>query len=127
MVEELPWRRLAVWLPALDNWETCDQLAMNVAAPVVAADPALVRELLRLTGARSEWVRRFTLASASALNQKGRVHVAETLAICGPLVADSSPHVRKAVGWALREASRHDPAAVEVFLRRHATRGFRRT
>jgi 3-methyladenine DNA glycosylase AlkD len=118
-VEGLPWRRLAAWIPALDNWETCDQLAMNVAARVVAADLVLVQALRRLTSARSEWARRFALATASALNQKGRVHVAETLAICAPLVADDSAHVRKAVGWALREASRHDPGAVEAFLRVH--------
>ena len=118
-VEGLPWRRLAAWIPAIDNWETCDQLAMNVAARVVAADQALVQALRRLTRARSPWARRFALATASALNQKGRVHVTETLAICAPLVADESPHVRKAVGWALREASRHDPAAVEEFLRQH--------
>ena len=121
-LEGLPWPRNAAWIRALDNWETCDQLAMNVAAPVVAADLALVRELRRLTGARSEWARRFALATASALNQKGRVHVAETLSICAPLVADDSPHVRKALGWALREASRHDPAAVETFLRAHRSR-----
>jgi len=121
-LEGLPWPRIAGWVPALDNWETCDQLAMNVAARVVAADLSLVSSLRRLTGARSEWARRFALATASALNQKGRAHVAETLAICEPLVADDSPHVRKAVGWALREASRHDPAAVEAFLRAHRSR-----
>ena len=121
-VEGLPWRRLAAWIPALDNWETCDQLAMKVAARVIAADLAHVQALRRLTDARSEWARRFALATASALNQKGRVHVAETLAICAPLVADDSPHVRKAMGWALREASKHDPAAVEAFLREHQSR-----
>jgi len=121
-LEGLPWPRIAAWIPTLDNWETCDQLAMNVAARVVAADLALASSLRRLTGARSEWARRFALATASALNQKGRVHVAETLAICAPLVADDSPHVRKAVGWALREVSRHDPAAVEAFLRAHRSR-----
>lgn len=121
-IEGLPWRRLSAWIPALDNWETCDQLAMNVAARVVAADPGLVASLRRLTDARSEWARRFALATASALNQKGRVHVAETLSICAPLVADGSPHVRKAVGWALREASRHDPAAVAAFLLEHRAR-----
>lgn len=120
--EGLEWRRLSAWIPALDNWETCDQLAMNVAARVVAADPTLVAELRRLTQSRSEWSRRFALATASALNQKGRAHVEETLAICAPLVADDSPHVRKAVGWALREACKHDPAAVEAFLREHRSR-----
>jgi 3-methyladenine DNA glycosylase AlkD len=121
-VETLPWRRLSAWIPALDNWETCDQLAMNVAARVVSADPALVASLRRLTESRSEWARRFALATASAMNQKGRVHVAETLAICAPLVADDSPHVRKAVGWALREVSRHDPAAVAAFLLAHRSK-----
>lgn len=121
-VEALPWRRLSAWVPSLDNWETCDQLAMGVAARVVAADPSLVAELRRLTQSRSEWSRRFALATASALNQKGRAHVEETLAICAPLVADESPQVRKAVGWALREASRHDPAAVDAFLHEHRAR-----
>jgi 3-methyladenine DNA glycosylase AlkD len=118
-VEGLQWRRLAAWIPALDNWETCDQLAMNVAARVVAVDLALVASLRRLTDSRSEWARRFALATASAMNQKGRAHVGETLAICAPLVADDSPHVRKAVGWALRQASKHDPAAVAAFLLEH--------
>jgi 3-methyladenine DNA glycosylase AlkD len=124
-LEPLPWHRLAAWLPALDNWETCDQLAMGVASRVVHADLARVRELMRLTRARSEWTRRFTLATASALNQKGRAHVPETLALCAPLLDDPSANVRKAVGWALRQASRHDAGAVEAFLRAHATRAHR--
>jgi 3-methyladenine DNA glycosylase AlkD len=116
----LPWRRIAKWLPAIDNWETCDQLAMGVAAPVLDADPAPARRLLPLTVARSSWTRRFALATASALNIKGRAHVADTLAVCAPLVADPAPEVRKAVGWALRQATPHDPGAVERFLREHA-------
>ena len=116
----LPWRRIAAWLPALDNWETCDQLAMGVAAPVLDADPGRARRLLPLTVARSSWTRRFALATASALNIKRRAHVADTLAVCHPLVADPAPEVRKAVGWALRQATPHDPGAVERFLREHA-------
>ncbi|HKQ56547.1 MAG TPA: DNA alkylation repair protein [Candidatus Eisenbacteria bacterium] len=124
-IEALPWRRIAAWLPALDNWETCDQLAMGVAARVVAADLANVPALVRLTASPSEWTRRFALATASALNQKGRSHVQETLAVCDPLIADPSPNVRKAVGWALREACKHDPAAVEAFLKSRAARAHR--
>jgi len=116
----LRWRRIAAWLKALDNWETCDQLAMGVAAPVLDADPAAARRLLPLTTARSSWTRRFALATASALNIKGRAHVADTLAVCAPLMADPAPEVRKAVGWALRQATPHDPGAVERFLREHA-------
>lgn len=92
---------------------------MGVAAPVVAANLTLVRELKRLAHARSEWQRRFALATTSALNQKGRAHVAETLSVCEPLLADPSPNVRKAVGWAIREASKHDPGVVFAFLHSH--------
>jgi len=115
----LPWSRIAAWLPALDNWETCDQLAMGVAAPVLDADPDPDGRLVPLASSRSLWTRRFALAAASALNQKGRARVTETLAVCAPLVADPAPEVRKAVGWALRTASEHDPEAVERFLRDH--------
>jgi len=118
----LPWDRVAAWLAALDNWETCDQLAMGVAAPVLDASPDPAGCLLPLTIARSTWSRRFALATASALNQKGRARVAETLAVCAPLVADPAPEVRKAVGWALRAATAHDPEAVEKFLRDHRGR-----
>jgi 3-methyladenine DNA glycosylase AlkD len=115
----LPWSRIAGWLPVLDNWETCDQLAMGVAAPVLAADPDPAARLVPLTTARSPWSRRFALATVSALNQKGRAQVAVTLKVCAPLVADPAPEVRKAVGWALRAATPHDPEAVERFLKAH--------
>lgn len=121
-LQALPWRRVTAWLPALDNWETCDQLAMGVAAPVLDAAPDPGVLLLPLTAARSHWIRRFALAAASALNQKGRVRVPETLAVCAPLVADPAPEVRKAMGWALRSATVHDPEAVEKFLRAHRDR-----
>jgi len=124
-LEELRWSRIARWLPALDNWETCDQLAMGVVARAVDGDPARIRGLQRLTAARSEWMRRFALATASGLNQKGRSHVPETLALCAPLLDDPSANVRKAVGWALRQASQKDAAAVEAFLASHLARTHR--
>ena len=121
-LQALPWSRVTAWLPAIDNWETCDQLAMGVAAPVLDAAPDPGGLLLPLTAQRSHWIRRFALAAASALNQKGRARVAETLAVCAPLVADPAPEVRKAVGWALRAATVHDPEAVEKVLRAHRSR-----
>ena len=56
------------------------------------------------------------MATAAALNQKGRSNVAATLQICSHLLQDEAPTVRKAVGWALREASEKEPRAVFGFL-----------
>ncbi|MCY3002734.1 MAG: DNA alkylation repair protein [Planctomycetota bacterium] len=116
----LEWKRFGRWIAKLDNWETCDQLAMGVAAPCVAARKELERELLALTGAASPWTRRFALATAAALNQKGRERVDLTLRICTELAASREPTLVKALSWALREAGGHDRARVLVFLEKNA-------
>jgi len=91
---QIPWKRILLWVRALDNWETCDQLASNVVGAVVAAE----------------------------LNHKGRVHPAETFRICEPLVGDTEPTIRKALGWALKEASKYAPDQVFEFLQVHKSK-----
>jgi 3-methyladenine DNA glycosylase AlkD len=73
-VATLSWSKVAGWLDSVDTWETCDQLAMIVAAPIVADHPEHIQRLLRLTTSVNAWHRRFALATASALNQKGPRH-----------------------------------------------------
>lgn len=75
-LKDLAWPRILGWLKAVDNWETCDQIAMGIAAPVIAANPARLSDLAKLTGDRRVWARRFAMAAAAALNQRGRdIHV----------------------------------------------------
>jgi 3-methyladenine DNA glycosylase AlkD len=50
------------------------------------------------------------------LNHKGRAQPELTLRVCHPLLADPEPLVRKAVGWALREASKKAETRVFEFL-----------
>lgn len=113
------WQHLDRWLDDVADWEICDQLAMGIGAPLVDANPELAGQLTSWTRAPGEWRRRFTLATAAALNQKGRSNVDVTLVLARPLLNDPSPNVRKAVGWALREAGRQEPDAVYAFLRTH--------
>jgi 3-methyladenine DNA glycosylase AlkD len=112
----LPWGRLEPWIEALDNWETCDQLASNVSGAVVASNLALVDNLVMLTRSENPWKRRFALATTSELNHKGRSHPGETFRVCTPLLDDPEPTVRKAVGWALKEASKKAENQVYEFL-----------
>jgi 3-methyladenine DNA glycosylase AlkD len=53
------------------------------------------------------------------LNHKGRSYPEETLRVCRPLLTDKEPAVRKAVGWALREASAKAENLVFQFLLEH--------
>jgi 3-methyladenine DNA glycosylase AlkD len=115
------WPAIDSWINQIVDWEICDQLATGIAAPLVdkalaAGEWQFVNDLITWTASPNLWRRRFPAAAASALNQKGRAYVAETLQICAPLLADDEPMVRKAVGWALREASKRDPLAVFEFL-----------
>lgn len=104
------------WVDQIENWEVCDQLAANIAAEIVAEDLTLIDELVRWTNSNNFWRRRFALAVTTALNQKGRSHVPETLKICEKLMNDQEAMVQKAVGWALREASKKDEKQVFEFL-----------
>ncbi len=65
------------------------------------------------------WWRRAALVSTVPLNLKargGHGDTARTLLICRLLIADRDDMVVKAMSWALRELSRHDPQVVRVFL-----------
>ena len=112
------WKDVDEWVDRLDNWETCDQLAMNVAGEVVAIDLRLINELVMWARSDNKWRRRFAVATVTVLNQKGRRHIKETLAVCDPVMTDAEPVVQKAVGWALREATSGGENAVFAFLKR---------
>lgn len=113
------WTQIDSWIDVIDNWEVCDQLSKNIAAELIHRDPALSKHLHALVRSTNPWRRRFALAASTSLNQGGRRQVQLALDLCEPLMREPVLIVQKAVGWALREAARHDPAAVAQFLERH--------
>ena len=121
-VEALPWKRLERWSASLDNWETCDQLAANIAARIVHAHAEHVPALLKLAKAKDPWVRRFALATSADLTHKGRGNATVAFDVCRQLLNDESPMIQTAIAWALREASKADPDATQAFLERHGAR-----
>ena|SRR5215213_113533 len=91
---------------------------MKVAGEVVARDLRLAKDLVIWASSDKGWGRRFAGASTMVLKQKGRRHVKESLAVFEPSMIDGQPVVQKAVGWALREATRSDEKLVFAFLKR---------
>ncbi len=112
----MTWSAIDRWLSEVADWEICDQLAMSLAAPIVHAHPELFEPLKAWTQSDQLWRRRFTMATGASLNQKGRCHSAETATLAQPLLNDPELMVRKAVGWALREASQCDAQPVFALL-----------
>jgi 3-methyladenine DNA glycosylase AlkD len=121
------WAAINRWVERLDNWETCDQLAMGVAGEMIGrADAAqrakYVKDLLKWTDAPNPWRRRFAVATTTVLNQKGRNDASVAVRVCERLITDDDRSVQMAVGWALREACKSDADAVFALLNNHKDR-----
>jgi 3-methyladenine DNA glycosylase AlkD len=117
--------RVRAWCALLDNWETTDQLGMNVLGPLVALDPAARFGLLAAMAADPRpWTRRVALVACTRLARADGAarwwpRVAELLLA---LAGDREAALPKAGSWVLRSWLRPCPAEVAAFVDAHAGR-----
>jgi 3-methyladenine DNA glycosylase AlkD len=97
-------------------WDTVDLLGTAVINPMVAMHPALVGVMWQWNGEADQW-----LIRASIQHQRGSKDPDLDLlfALCAVHTSDQRFFVAKAIGWALRDAARHDAAAVQRFAVAH--------
>ncbi|MFE7933990.1 DNA alkylation repair protein [Streptomyces sp. NPDC057456] len=110
-------RRLVTTTPW---WDTVDLLAAHVVGTLVAADPRLGADMDAWIVDEDLWVARTAL-----LHQLRRKELTDTerlFAYCLRQSGHPDFFVRKAIGWALREYARTDPAAVRAFVARERGR-----
>jgi 3-methyladenine DNA glycosylase AlkD len=109
------WKR---WLSANHsaNWATTDAICGALIGPLLSRYPTLVPQMRAWSKHRNMWVRRASMVGLIRL-----AHYGESLDlvydIAGRLHADREDLIRKAVGWALREAGTTDMARLERYLR----------
>ena len=117
--------RVRAWTALLDNWETTDQLGMNVLGPLVALDPAGRLGLLRALAADPHpWARRLALVACTRLaraTDAARWWPAVAELVLG-LAGDREAAMPKASSWVLRSWLAPCPEAVAAFLDEHARR-----
>lgn len=95
-------------------WDHVDDLSHRI-ADLHDAHPGQTAEIvLRWSTADDLWLRR--LAILGQLGRKDRVDAALLARVIEPNVADREFFIRKAIGWALREYARVDPAWVRAFV-----------
>jgi 3-methyladenine DNA glycosylase AlkD len=117
--------RVRAWTALLDNWETTDQLGMNVLGPLVALDPDRRFGLLGAMAADPHpWTRRVALVACTRLARAGGAaelwpRVAELLL---GLAADREAALPKASSWVLRSWLVPCPGEVAAFVDRHQGR-----
>jgi 3-methyladenine DNA glycosylase AlkD len=117
--------RMRAWTALLDNWETTDQLGMNVLGPLVALDPGGRLGLLEeLAGDPHPFTRRLALVAATRLARaddpaRWWPAVAELLLA---LAGDRQAALPKASSWVLRSWLEPCPDQVAAFVDANAGR-----
>ena len=99
------------------NWATTDAICGLLIGPLLVAHPSLaVRMRSWARDRRSLWVRRASIVGLIPLARRGAaLDVLYDVAV--RLHPDREDLIHKAVGWALREAGKADPARLERHLR----------
>jgi 3-methyladenine DNA glycosylase AlkD len=98
------------------NWATTDAICGTLIGPLLADHPDLLRRVRPWARDRNLWVRRASIVSLIVPMRRG-LAVDQTYETAKILRADGEDLIQKAVGWALREAGKQDPARLERYLR----------
>jgi 3-methyladenine DNA glycosylase AlkD len=97
-------------------WDSVDSLVKVIGAVVRREKKAGQRQMDRALRSSEMWVRR--VAMLHQLNWRGETDTVRLFAYAERLAPEKDFFIRKAIGWALREHSKHDPDAVAAFLER---------
>jgi 3-methyladenine DNA glycosylase AlkD len=99
----------------INNWDLVDTSAPYIVGDFLKGRP---RDLLdHLAGSTNLWERRIAIVATLGLIKNGEIE--ETFRIAEKLLADKHDLIRKAVGWALREAGKISRPKLLSFLKRH--------
>jgi 3-methyladenine DNA glycosylase AlkD len=119
--DEEVWALIASWVSDFDSWAIADHACMAGQKRLIA-DPSRVEQVAQWTTSEHLWTRRAALVITlpwAKLNfpkpedEKIREQV---LGWAASYVPDRAWFIQKAVGWWLRDLSKHDPDRVRVFL-----------
>jgi len=118
------WALIASWCPDFDSWAIADHACMAGQKRLVA-NPARLDEVEDWVGSDHMWTRRAALVSTLPWTKQNHPKPEELVArdrILGwaaVLVPDHQWFIQKAIGWWLRELSKHDADRTRAFIARH--------
>lgn len=116
-------------------WDTVDSLGTAAITPLVDRHPDQVDLMWAWLASGDRWLVRAAIQHQRGL--KDRTDLDRLFAMCDRFAGDREFFIAKAIGWALRDATAWNPAAVRVFVddhpslsavaRREASRGLARS
>lgn len=119
-IEEV-WLRINRFKEDLDSWAIADHLA-HAAFRCLREEPRFIDEIERAWLRHDNfWVRRASLVFTLFLAKKGQ-DPERPLSWAAGMVDDHEWFIQKAIGWWLRELSKHNPERVKSFLAEYGPR-----
>jgi 3-methyladenine DNA glycosylase AlkD len=118
------WALIESWVPEFDSWAIADHACIAGQKRLVA-DPDRIKDVAGWTTSDHLWTRRaalvITLPWAKQNHPKPQERdIRETVLGWAALyVPDRAWFIQKAIGWWLRDLSKHDPDRVRQFLQDH--------
>jgi 3-methyladenine DNA glycosylase AlkD len=101
------------------TWALVDGLAGNVAGEIALRDPRSWPVIDRWAMDADFWVRRSALLALLRGIRGRQPDLARFTRYAEPMLAEREFFIRKAIGWLLREISKHDPDWVASWTQRH--------
>lgn len=121
------WQLIASWCPDFDSWAIADHACMAGQKRLVA-DPTRLDEVETWIASDHMWTRRAALVSTLPWTKQNHPKPAELAArdrILGwaaQMATDHAWFIQKAIGWWLRDLSRHDPERTRAFIDQQGAR-----
>ena len=122
--DEAVWHLICNWVPNFDAWAVADHACMAGHRRIVA-QPGRLATVETWTASDHMWTKRaalvITLPFAKQRNPKpADIDARErVMGWAAGYVTDRDWFIQKAIGWWLRDLSKHDPDRVSAFLARH--------
>lgn len=114
------WDLLTSWVSEFDSWAIADHASI-AGQKRLLAEPRRISEVEGWTTREHMWSRRAALVvTLPFAKDPAQIEIrTKVLGWAASYVSDPEWFIQKAVGWWLRELSKHDPGAVRVFLTEH--------
>ena len=108
-------RLFEAWLDRISSWADHDGLVHYLIAPMVAANPARVKDALRWAKSQERWHRRAACV-AMIRGARAKMFFPEIVKLSDFLLADRDDMVQKGLGWLLRETAKFDAKRTVPYL-----------
>ncbi|MCZ4366922.1 DNA alkylation repair protein [Sulfitobacter dubius] len=122
--DQAAWALIASWTADFDSWAIADHASMAAQKRLVA-DPTRLDEVEDWVASDHLWTRRAALVSTLPWTKQNNPKPEELaardriLSWAATMVTDHRWFIQKAIGWWLRDLSKHDPERTRAFVATH--------